>query len=168
MRSGRADFNNDAVDAGDIGAGASVTALYEIVQVGSDARLIDDSRYETQAAPPAALSDEFGFLKLRYKAPGEDDSVLMTRPVTPADAAASLDASPEAARFAAAVAGYGQMLRGDPYLADGYGWDEVFTLAQGARGDDPFGYRAEFVQLVRAAKSAAAQAALEPPGSAGD
>ena len=161
----REDFNNDRIDAGEIGAGHSVTALYEITPVGSDARLIEPSRYGAASAPEAAgatqprlaedaQAGELAFLRIRWKQPGETESQLITRPVTPADERAA----DTEARFAAAVAGFGQLLRGGRYTGD-FGYDDVIELANGAKGDDAFGYRAEFVNLVRLAKSAAA---LEP------
>ena len=158
----REDFNNDAVDAGDIGAGTSVTALYEVTPVGSDARLIDESRYQP-AQEATGNADEYAFLKLRQKAPGADESTLTTRPISVSDRADDVAAAPSWARFATAVAGYGQLLRGDPYLSPNWGYDQVIDLAQSAKGDDPFGYRAEFISLARLAKTAAAQAALEQP-----
>lgn len=142
------DFNNDAVDAGDIGAGANVTALYEIVRTGSDARLIDDSRYTPTPTPPAGASRELAFLKLRYKAPGADESVLITRPITRDDTVETLDQASESTRFATAVAAFGQALRGDAYLSASYSWAEISALASGAMGDDPYGYRAGFLELV--------------------
>src|SRR5690606_38814147 len=72
------------------------------------------------------------------------------------DAVTSIAQANESARWATAVAGYGQLLRGDPYLDQGYDWDDVINLAQTARGRDEFGWRAEFLQLARAASSAAA------------
>ena len=162
----REDFNNDAVDAGDIGAGTSVTAIYEIVPVGSGARLIDESRY--QPAPETTGPEgEYAFLKLRQKRPGEAESELVTRPITVSDRVEDMERAPSWARFATAVAGYGQLLRGDPYTAEGYDFDSVITLAQSARGEDEFGYRAEFISLARLAKTAAAQARLEPEGTGG-
>jgi Ca-activated chloride channel homolog len=156
----REDFNNDAVDAGDIGSGASVTAIYEIAEVGSDGRLIDESRYgeDTDATGD---DDEFAFLKIRWKAPGEDTSTLITRPITVEDQFDSVDDAPAYTRFATAVAGFGQLLKGGKFIGEGFGYDQVIELAQSAKGEDPFGYRAEFVQLARSAKTAAAQAALE-------
>ncbi|MEL6567428.1 MAG: VWA domain-containing protein [Pseudomonadota bacterium] len=161
----REDFNNDAVDAGDIGAGTSVTAIYEIVQVGSDARMIDESRYQP-SEPLEARSNELAFLKLRQKLPGEDTSTLSTRPITLDDMRGSIDESPQWARFATAVAGYGQLLRGDPYTASDYDFEDVIALAQSAKGEDSFGYRAEFISLARLANTAAAQARLERDGDA--
>jgi Ca-activated chloride channel family protein len=152
----REDFNNDAVDAGEIGAGHSVTAIYEITPVGGPT-MNDPLRYENRSASPAPNpASELAFLRIRYKLPGQDQSLLIERPITNADSFASIARAPEAARWATAVAGYGQLLRGDPYLANGFGWDEVIALAQGARGRDEFGWRAEFVQLARAAETAAA------------
>ncbi|WP_434063264.1 vWA domain-containing protein [Gemmobacter denitrificans] len=145
----REDFNNDRVDAGEIGAGHQVTALYEITPQGSAARLTDPLRYG--AAPegqvPADASDELGFLKLRWKAPGQADSQLIATPIL--DGTAAPDAE---ARFAAAIAGFGQLLTGGQYL-NGWGWDQAIALAEGARGDDPFGYRVEAVNLMRLAAS---------------
>ena len=100
--------------------------------------------------------------------PGQDTSKLIERPVTPRDQVDDIVHAPEAVQFATAVAGYGQLLRGDPYLDAGYSWDSVIDLANAAKGADTFGYRAEFVQLARLAKTAASQAALRPPGRGGD
>lgn len=144
----REDFNNDSVDAGDIGAGSNVTALYEITRVGSEARLIDDSRYAPVRDVPEGVEGELAFLKLRYKAPGEAESVLITRAVTDEDGVASFEVASEATRFAAAVAGFGQALRGDPYLSEGFGWSQIKAIAQDSLGEDRFGYRAGFVELV--------------------
>jgi Ca-activated chloride channel family protein len=162
----REDFNNDKVDAGEIGAGTSVTAIYELTPVGSNARLIDPNRYQQAPQPvPAASSSEFAFLKLRYKTPGSDTSKLVDRPITERDAVGDISQAPEAARFATAVAAYGSILRGDPYLDKAFTWDSVIELANGAKGKDAFGYRAEFIQLARLAKTAATQEPLNPPGS---
>ncbi len=149
----REDFNNDAVDAGEIGAGASVTAIYEITPIGGPT-LADPLRYASPRPQNAPSASEIAFLRIRYKLPGENQSRLIERPVVNADRFATINAAPEAARWAAAVAAYGQMLRGDPYLDRGYGWGDILALAQGARGRDEFGWRAEFVQLARAAASA--------------
>lgn len=148
----REDFNNDQVDAGEVGAGASVTALYEITPAGAPPSA-DPLRYGRRAPPPAP-GGELAFLKIRYKLPGEGRSRLIERPVTRADAAPTLQAAPEPTRWAVAVAGFGQKLKQDPRVSDAFGWNDVIALAQGARGADPFGERAEFVQLVRAAADA--------------
>ncbi len=141
----REDFNNDKVDAGEIGAGHQVTAIYEVTPVGSDAVLTDALRYAP--APDATGSDELGFLKLRYKRPGEDASTLIETPIT----AGMGDAGTEQ-RFATAVAGFGQLLREDKYLGD-WSYTDAIALANGAKGDDPYGYRAEAVTLMRLAES---------------
>ncbi len=152
----REDFNNDQVDAGEVGAGASVTALYEITPVGGPVAN-DPLRYQPVAAPGGDPAGELAFLRIRYKLPGADESRLIERPISDADRPSDLGAAPEATRWAVAVAAYGQRLRGDAYLGGDYGWDDILALAQGARGDDPFGIRAEFVQLVRAAETARPQ-----------
>lgn len=141
------DFNNDKVDAGDIGAGHTVTALYELTPKGSKARLIDPLRYG-EADAPEAPAGEYAFVKIRYKLPGEAESRLVTQPVN----AASEKPDPEA-NFAAAVAGFGQLLRGGEFTK-GYSYDDVLALATDSKGRDEFGYRAEFINLVRFAKSA--------------
>lgn len=143
----REDFNNDAVDAGEIGAGTQVTAIYEVTAPGSDALLNDPLRYGTAAATEAAK--ELGFLRLRWKAPGEDASTLVETPITGTESAT------DETRFAAAIAGFGQLLQGSVYLND-WGWDEAIALAVSARGEDAFGYRAEAVNLMRLAQSLSA------------
>lgn len=151
----RADFNNDAVDAGEVGSGHAVTAIYEIAAPGSEGVLMDPLRYGGQTAPAADLAGEYALLRLRYKRPGEDDSILMERPVTEADAVEAFDAADEEVRFSVSVAGFAQLLRGDPYMQDGYGWGSVIADASGAVGGDEFGYRAEFIELVEAAQRVA-------------
>jgi Ca-activated chloride channel family protein len=149
----REDFNNDRVDAGEIGAGHSVTAIYEITPVGGPT-FTEPLRYQNMQQASASATSEIAFLRIRYKLPGEDDSHLIERPITDADAVANVAQAPESVRWAAAVAGYGQLLRGDPYLSDAYDWNEVITLAQSARGRDEHGWRQEFLQLARAASRA--------------
>jgi Ca-activated chloride channel family protein len=151
----REDFNNDQVDAGEIGAGHAVTAIYEITPVGGPT-FTEPLRYQGQTTAPPSTANEYAFLRIRYKLPGQDTSRLIERPITNADYVADIRRAPESTRWAAAVAGYGQLLRGDPYLRQGYGWDDVINLAQSARGRDEFGWRAEFVQLARTAATAAA------------
>jgi Ca-activated chloride channel family protein len=157
----RADFNNDAVDAGEIGSGHSVTAIYEITAPDSPARMIEPLRYQAEALN-GDPDGEFAFLRIRYKQPGEDESHLIETPVTDAQVRLFADAGPEV-RFAVAAAGYAQLLRGDPFLND-FDFGDVIEIAQTARGADPFGYRAEFVQLARLAETARAQAALNQGG----
>lgn len=143
----REDFNNDKVDAGDIGAGAQVTAIYEITAPGSPALLNDPLRY----GPVAAVTPggELGVLRLRHVAPGAADNSLHETAILPDGAAPD-----EEARFAVAMAGFGQLLTGAPYLGD-WGWDQAIALAHAARGEDAFGYRAEAVTLMRLAQALA-------------
>ena len=144
----REDFNNDAVDAGDIGAGTQVTALYEITPVGSAAVSVDPLRYgEAQALPEG--NGELAFLKLRYKLPGQSTSNLITTPVLNAP----MDQVTQDVIFSTAVASFGQLLRGDTRLG-GWGYDDVLRLAQQGKGEDTFGYRSEFIRLVRLAETA--------------
>ncbi len=140
----REDFNNDKVDAGEIGAGTQVTAIYEVTAPGSDALLNDPLRYG--AAPAEGTAGELGFLRLRWKAPGEDASTLVETPITGTEAASA------ETRFAAAIAGFGQLLQGSVYLGD-WGWDQAIELALANRGEDAFGYRIEAVNLMRLAQS---------------
>ena len=152
----REDFRNDKVDAGEIGAGHTVTAIYEVILTDTDGGLIPSLRYRNQVAKPGfGFKDEFAFLKIRHKQPDARKSTLITRPVTVADAFETLDDAPRDVRFAVAVAAFGELLRGGRYTGE-YGHDDVIALAQGARGDDPFGYRNEFVRLVRLAQSVTA------------
>jgi Ca-activated chloride channel family protein len=143
----REDFNNDKVDAGDIGAGHQVTALYEITPVGSPAELNTPLRYDS-AAPAKSDSDELAFLRLRYKAPGEAQSTLIETPITASDAS---DAG-----FAAAMAGFGQLLRDSNYTGT-WSYADAIALANATKGSDPFGYRSEAIQLMRLAQSLSEQ-----------
>jgi Ca-activated chloride channel family protein len=144
----REDFNNDRVDAGEIGAGTQVTAIYEVTAPGSDALLNDPLRYGSAAATEGS-DGELGFLRLRWKAPGSDTSTLVETPITGSEAATT------ETRFAAAVAGFGQLLQGSVYLGD-WGWDQAIELAVANRGEDAFGYRIEAVNLMRLAQSLSA------------
>jgi Ca-activated chloride channel family protein len=145
----REDFNNDKVDAGDIGAGHRVTALYEIVPVGKAGRL-DPLRYGPQARA-AAASNELANVKLRYKKPQSDTSELLEYPIGKGSVATLERLSPDF-RFAASVAAFGQLLRGGKYVGN-YGYGDVEQLARGALDDDPEGYRREFLSLVKLADS---------------
>ncbi len=144
----REDFRNDKVDAGDIGAGHTVTALYEIALVDSPGLKIDPLRYQATVAPVYDPGDsEFALLKLRYKLPGEDESRLIEQPLERAlleDGGGNPSAD---FRFAAAVSAFGQILRDGRYT-NGFGYDDVRALARDAKGEDRFGYRAGFLELV--------------------
>jgi Ca-activated chloride channel homolog len=149
----REDFNNDKVDAGDIGSGYAVTAIYEVTPVGSP-KFVEDLRYRQPAAVPAKDDKgEYAFLRINYKLPTEAVSRRIELPITQALEKAAIDLISADVRFSVAVAAFGQLLRGEPYLK-GFGYDEVIALAAAARGEDLFGYRAEFLNLVRLAKTA--------------
>ncbi|MDF3414733.1 VWA domain-containing protein [Sulfitobacter sp. M57] len=143
----REDFNNDKVDAGDIGAGHQVTAIYEVTPKGSPAERNAPLRYDTPVITQNA-SDELAFLRLRYKAPGSETSALIETPIQ-----ATITGE---AGFAAAIAGFGHLLRDGTYTGD-WTYADAIKLANDTKGDDPFGYRAEAVQLMRLAESLSAQ-----------
>ncbi|MGO7672104.1 von Willebrand factor type A domain-containing protein [Rhizobium ruizarguesonis] len=151
----REDFNNDRVDAGDIGSGHSVTAIYEITPKGSPAVMNDDLRYGAADKAPAAAADsahhgELAFVKMRYKKPGEDKSALITTPVDDNNAVTTLDAAPQDVRFSVAVAAFGQKLS-HVAAVDTYSYQAIADLAAASRGTDTFGYRSDFLGLVRLA-----------------
>lgn len=144
------DFNNDRKDAGDLGSGHTVTALYEIIPVGvkSSFYSIDDLKYQPSKIPAAAgvHADEWLTVKMRYKKPGETKSELLVhtlsgRPVAPERASDDF-------RWSAAVAGFGMLLTESQYI-ENWSYANVESLAEGARGADREGYRSEFINLVR-------------------
>jgi Ca-activated chloride channel family protein len=151
----REDFNNDKVDAGEIGAGHTVTAIYEVTPAGSNGALIDPLRYGSSEAAAGGNSDEYAFLRMRYKLPDSQVSQLIETPVTAQLAYDDIASAPADMRFATAVAAFGQKLKGSVYAGD-MDWQAIRALAQGARGEDEAGYRAEFVGLIDLA------AALKP------
>jgi Ca-activated chloride channel family protein len=151
----REDFNNDRIDAGEIGSGHSVTAIYEITPKGSPAVMIDDLRYGSAAANHSSRvqnAGEYAFVKIRYKLPDGNVSKLITMPVTAANEAASLAAASDDQRFSVAVAAFGQKLR-NADQTDKLGYDRIIEIAAAARGADPYGYRSEFLSLVRLASA---------------
>jgi secreted protein with Ig-like and vWFA domain len=155
------DFNDDRKDAGEIGAGHTVTALYEIIPAGvADEPVVTDKlKYQpaAEAAPVAApvpaatgpVSDETMTVKLRWKAPDKDVSELMEVPVKDAGTALG-EAGPET-RWALSVAGFASLLRHSQFA--GMTWNDIRSLAASAKGDDPHGYRGEFLQLIDRAAS---------------
>ena len=158
----REDFNNDKVDAGEIGAGHTVTAIYEITPVNADSKLVDPLRYKKlKLAKTDPGLAEYGFLKLRYKLPNESKSRLIETPVKLESTLTELAQAPQDVRFATAVAAYGQLLRGGKFTGS-YSYNDVIKLALSAKGDDPYGYRSEFINLVRLADTAAA---MKPTGN---
>ena len=152
----RRDFKDDKVDAGDMGSGHSVTAIYEITPAGAKGKLVDPLRYKQahSAAAPAAsgAKDELCFIKLRYKLPGESTSKLTTHVVHAASARKSVEEVPDEQRFAVAVAAFGQRLRDEKEVSD-FSYADIARLATSARDADPQGYRAEFIKLVHVAES---------------
>ncbi len=159
----REDFANDKVDAGDIGAGHEVTALYEITPAGSGADRVPPLRYgATQAA--SADANEVAHLRLRYKLPDAAASKLIETPVL----RSSLVARPsEALRFASAVAAYADLLRGGTHVGE-WGWDDVAAAAHAAQGPDRNGLRREFVTLVGQARRVVARNGEAPAIAAGE
>ncbi|RIA36294.1 Ca-activated chloride channel family protein [Ectopseudomonas oleovorans] len=145
----REDFSNDKVDAGDIGAGHTVTALYEIVPTGGKGWL-EPLRYQA-TAQPASKSGELAWLRIRYKAPGEVSSRLLERPIARAEVK-PMNAASEDLRFAAAVAAFAQQLKDGRYTGD-FGLAQSIELARSAKGEDRFGLRGEFIQLAEIAQS---------------
>ena len=148
----REDFNNDKIDAGEIGAGHTVTALYEISLVEGGGRYLDPLRYAPASNVETRHQHEIALLRLRYKQPPSNTSKLIERPLLVSNINNTLQQTSDRFRFAASVAGFGQLLRGGVYTAD-YDYDDVLELARNARGKDAFGYRGEFLSLVKLAKS---------------
>ncbi|WP_433589027.1 vWA domain-containing protein [Pseudomonas koreensis] len=148
----REDFSNDKVDAGEVGAGHTVTALYEIVPAG-EMGWLEPLRYGKSQAPVSAKDGEMAMLRVRYQQPEGGKSRLIERPITSQVVPASEDL-----RFAAAVAAFSQQLKDARYTGD-FSLKDTEALARGARGEDRFGLRSEFVQLVELAQSLRASTA---------
>jgi Ca-activated chloride channel family protein len=154
----REDFANDKVDAGDIGAGHEVTAIYEITPAGSGANRLPSLRYAEGKPVARTSSDELAHLRLRYKRPGQDKSELIETPVL----RSSLTSSPSPSiRFASAVAAYADLLRGGTHV-EGWTWNDVAAAAKSARGEDRYGLRQEFVELVEQGRRLAASESNAP------
>ncbi|MFT0625017.1 vWA domain-containing protein [Ectopseudomonas guguanensis] len=145
----REDFSNDKVDAGEIGAGHTVTALYEIVPAGGKGWL-EPLRYQS-SAQPAGKSGELAWLRIRYKAPGEASSRLLERPIA-LNEAKPVAAASEDLRFAAAVAAFAQQLKDGRYTGD-FDLAQSIALARSGKGEDRYGLRGEFIQLAEIAQS---------------
>ena len=145
------DFNNDKKDAGELGSGHTVTAMYEIIPVGVDSEFIgsvDDLKYQNiKHVSKATNTNEILTLKLRYKQPEGSKSKLLVK--TLMDKTIKLDKTSNNFRFAAAVASFGMILRDSEFKGDAT-ISTVVALAKGAKGDDDEGYRAEFIKMVRA------------------
>ncbi|PFF97415.1 vWA domain-containing protein [Escherichia albertii] len=140
------DFNNDNVDAGDIGAGKHITLLFELILNGQKAA-VDKLRYTSEKTPiKSGKEKELAWLKLRWKSPQGKESQLAEFPLVP-----TINIASEDMLFRAAVAAYGQKLRGSEYLND-TSWQQIKQWAQQAKGQDQQGYRAEFIRLVELAE----------------
>lgn len=148
------DFNNDKVDAGDIGAGDSVTALYEIVLTSSHSKQIDSLRYQliSMNKRNASQANEIAFVKIRYKNPQQSHSQLISQAITKKHLKTSLDRTSDDFRFSASVAGFAEFLKGGKHQQS-FSLKDLITLSNSAKGDDKFGYRHEFIQLVRLAET---------------
>ena len=144
----REDFNNDQVDAGDIGAGHNVTALYEIIPAGQTGWL-PESRYQAVPAANDKAGSEYAFINLRYKLPGQSNSILINRPV--AVGSKPLAQGSNATRQAVAAAAFGELLRGGKYSGN-FGWPQTLALARRAQSPDHHGLRRQFVQLIEKAQ----------------
>lgn len=144
----REDFNNDQVDAGDIGAGHNVTALYEIIPAGETGWL-PESRYQAAPAANDKAGSEYAFINLRYKLPGQSSSILINRPV--ATGSKPLAQGSNATRQAVAAAAFGELLRGGKYSGN-FGWPQTLELARNAQFPDRHGLRRQFVQLIEKAQ----------------
>ncbi len=150
----REDFNNDKVDAGDIGAGHSLTAIYELTLVNAEKPWNDPLRYADspkQKATPIN-ANELGLLKIRYKLPSQTNSKLLKFPVNKNEINSTINSTSEAFRFASSVAGFSELLRHSQYIKS-YSYNDVINQAEQAKGRDRYGYRSEFVQLARLAQA---------------
>ena len=144
------DFNDDAKDGGELGAGHAVTAIYEIVPAGRrTGGSVDELRYQSRGTAPEGGRDELLTVKLRYQPPAGGTSRLVSRAVRGDERGA-----PETLGFAAAVAGFGMLLRNSEFKGTAT-WEQVASLARAGMGRDPGGYRAEFLRLVEVARGMA-------------
>lgn len=148
----REDFNNDQVDAGDIGAGHSVVALYEVALTGHGGERIEALRYAPAASVPVDVRDELALVRLRYKQPQGGPSRLLSIPLAASAEVSSLAETSDDYRFAAAVAAFGQRLRGGTYL-EGFDYAQITELARASRGADPHGHRGDFLRVAGLAHS---------------
>ena len=148
------DFNNDKIDAGEIGAGHTVTALYEIIPAGQSVQgspSVDPLKYQQPEQKVITALNEILTVKVRHKAPDGEKSSLIEIPLA-ASEIPSPDKASEDFRFAAAVAAFGMKLRGSPHVGE-IKWAEIQDIARGALGKDPGSYRAEFLTLIEKAKT---------------
>ncbi len=145
------DFDDDKKDAGELGAGHTVTALYEIVPAGkTKTSKKSELKYQKYVPTVASSTDELLNIKLRYKRPKEDVSKLITSPLT--KDRKTLAESSDNFRFSASVAAFSLLLRNSEFVGD-LTYHDVLKLAEGAKGKDTHGYRAEFIELVKKAET---------------
>lgn len=159
------DFNNDKKDAGELGSGHTVTALYEVIPIGVKSDFIekvDKLKYQNEVKnTPAAGSDEIMTVKFRYKKPDGDKSKLIEHPVI--DKSIALENTSENFRFAASVAQFGMLLRNSEFKQSS-SYNNAWKLASGALGDDKEGYRSEMLKLMKNAQSLAKKDKPEDDG----
>jgi Ca-activated chloride channel family protein len=151
------DFTNDKKDAGELGSGHAVTALYEIIPVGVESEFfkIDDLKYQnTRVEPSASNSNELMTIKFRYKKPNEDVSKLIVHSLN--ESSLILSKTSENFRWSAAVAAFGMLLRDSEYTKN-FTYDEVVQMAQSSKGEDTEGYRIEFINMVKSFGSVASR-----------
>ena len=148
----REDFNNDKVDAGEIGAGHTVTAIYEVSLIGSTNKAIDPLRYQTEKTQLSENTDELAFLRLRYKSPKGNTSKLLEFPIDKSSMTTNLTQTSDNYRFSAAVAGFGELLQGGENLST-MTQNDIIALAQQSKGKDKNGYRGEFISLMKLAQA---------------
>jgi len=154
----REDFNNDKVDAGEIGAGHNVTAIYELTLTDAKSPWNEPLRYKQSGTEQNTSVDdkqnhnELGLLKIRYKLPEQSTSKLIEFPIDKSHIKNNMEEASDSFRFASSVAGFAEILRNSHYLKS-YTYENVVKQAEQAKGQDKFGYRSEFIQLVRLADS---------------
>jgi len=154
----REDFTNDKVDAGEIGAGHTVTALYELTLANSTNKRLPDLRYGSAEPRLAENETELGFVKLRYKLPGQSTSTEISQALISADLQDNFDNASSDFQFASAVAAFGQLLTGGKYTGD-FSYQDAANALRQARGTDQHGYRSELISLVELASGLAATTA---------
>jgi Ca-activated chloride channel family protein len=145
------DFNNDKVDAGEIGAGHTVTAFYELTLAGEQGQ-IDDLRYQSTSTKQEGVEGEMAQVKVRYKLPGSADSKLVTKTVLSNSRKTDFDDASSDFQFASAVAAFAQKLKDNKYMGS-LSYQHIADIARKNRGDDPFNYRGEFISLVDVTQS---------------
>ena len=145
------DFNNDKKDAGEVGAGHTVTALYEVIPAGSEARpIVDDLKYQKNEVPENLSPDEMATVKVRYKKPESSKSKLIKK-VVKKGSLKSFESADRDTRFAVTVAAAGMMLKHSEEIRN-MKWNDIINHAKASKGADKSGYRAEFINLIEKAE----------------